>query len=432
MTLKKYFSSSNKNAPQITNSIGCLIPVLDYVLCNGSTPEAVASISEHDGFYTVATLLANGYQAHQTINFTGVINGEYIIREVIDGQRFKVKKKIDDPVLNGVVTNTTCKLNALGFNKAFGGTNKAVYQSKDLSEACRPYLRVDDGSIENYPDAWVKAAMVAMLEECSGIDDFNSGYGHQPLGLSYQENWKAYTPSGVDTNNYKSKGYLRWIYSASGGAGRSGNWYEMDGGASVSSSWYIIGDSKSFTLMIQRAFVNHNCWSIYPFGVLQDATEDIYKGYILGCLARPERFDGSRTFIDTKIEQRWNSAGVTGSGFIMRPYSGNTQSGNSPLAFYIPTKQAFSSGSTSILSAQNGKFITLKNFAYDSESMLRGVLPCVESLGAPYNLNTHGVIGSVNSYNAGDGKIMIGIPFETPETNNINRVGFVNLGEYDA
>lgn len=427
MTLKKYFSSSNKNAPQITNSIGCLIPVLDYVLCNGSTPEAVASISEHDGFYTVATLLANGYQAHQTINFTGVINGEYIIREVIDEQRFKVKKKIDDPILNSVVANTTCKLNALGFNKAFSGTNKAVYQSSDLSEACRPYLRVDDGSVGGYPDSWLKAAMVGMLEECNGIDDFNSGYGHQPLGAGFSENWKA-----NNLNYGLTKGYLRWVYSSSTGNGDW--WVENRGGSTGNSPWYVIGDSKGFVLLIQKSYRLQSHWMPYAFGVLEDATEDIYKGFILGCAARANRSasgsDVSNIF--TTINDQWNSAGVSGSAFIMRPFSGAQQTGNSLLSFYIPTKQAFSSNSSNLIPSTSGKFLSLKNLAYDSSGFLRGVLPCIESLGSTYQASTHGVLGSINEYNSSSERVTMGIPFECPETAQVSRVGFVNLGEYDA
>lgn len=427
MTLKKYFSSSNKNAPQITNSIGCLIPVLDYVLCNGSTPEVVASISEHDSFYTVATLLANGYQAHQTINFTGVINGEYIIREIIDGQRFKVKKKIDDPVLNGVVANTTCKLNALGFNKAFSGTNKAVYQSTDLTEACRPYLRVDDGSVEGYPDSWLKAAMVGMLEECSGIDDFNSGYGHQPLGLGFEENWKS--------NNFNSgltKGCLRWVYSSSTGNGDW--WVENFGGATGNSPWYVVGDSKGFVLLIQKSYRLQSYWMPYVFGVLEDATENIYKGFILGCVARANRTQSGSSVsnIFTTINDQWNSAGASGAGFIMRPFLGVQPSGNSTLSFYIPTKQAFSSGSSNILPTSSGEFLTLKNLAYDSSGFLRGVLPCIESLGSIYQVSIHGALSGINKYNSSNGKVMIGIPFECPETAQVSRVGFVNLGEYDV
>lgn len=428
MTLKKYFSSSNKNAPQITNSIGCLIPVLDYVLCNGSTPEAVASISEHDSFYTVATLLANGYQAHQTINFTGVINGEYIIREIIDGQRFKVKKKIDDPVLNGVVTNTTCKLNALGFNKAFGGTNKSVYQSSDLSEACRPYLRVDDGSVEGYSDSWVKAAMVGMLEECSGIDDFNSGYGHQPLGLSYQENWSVYAPNGANSNTGKSKGYLRWYYSAS--ANQSNNyWYESQGGANGTSSWIIIGDSKSFTLLVQKSHFRQTCWTPYAFGVLEDATEDVYKGFILGCTAKT---DQSVVYTEDIIYQRWNSGGAGGAAFIMRPFSGSHQNHNSSLSFYIPTKQAFISSSGVLLPTSRNSFLTLKNLAYDSEGFLRGVLPNIESLGSNYNSTVHGELNSIHGYETSEQNKMVGFVFEYVESRSQTRIGFVNLGEYDA
>jgi hypothetical protein len=426
MALKKYFSSSNKNAPQITNSIGCLIPVLDYVLCNGSTPEAVASIFEHDGFYTVATLLANGYQAHQTINFTGVINGEYIIREIIDGQRFKIKKKIEDPVLSGVVTNTTCKLNALGFNKAFGGTNKAVYQSSDLSETCRPYLRVDDGSVDGYPNSWLKAAMIGMLEECNGIDDFNSGYGHQPLGLSYQENWQAH-----NIGNSLSKGCLRWMYSSS--TSDNNWWVESFGGASGGSPWFIVGDSKSFVLLIQKSYRIQSYWMPYAFGVLEDSTEDIYKGFVVGCTGRPNQNNQSSwvSNILTNINHQWNSAGAQGSAFIMRPFSGAQQTGSSPLSFYVPTKQAFSSGSSNLTPSNSGNFLTLKNLAYDSGGFLRGVLPCIESLGSTYQTQTHGALGSVNKYHQSSEKFTVGIPFECPETYAIGRVGFVNLGEYD-
>lgn len=429
MSLKKFFSSSNKNAPQLSNTLGCLIPVLDYALCNGSTPEAVASIYENNGYLTITTLMSNGYQAHQTVSFSGVLNGECIIHEIIDGQRFKIKKLVDDVnTYNGVVANTSCKLNALGFNKAFSGVNKAVYQSMDLSEACRPYLRVDDGSVEGYSDSWVKAAMVGMLEECSGIDDFNSGYGHQPLGLSYQENWKAYTPNGWGSGTGKSKGYLRWFYSAS--ANQSNNyWYENSGGANGNSPWVIIGGSRSFILLVQKSHFRQSCWTPYAFGVLDDATEDVYKGFVLGCTARTDR---NTNYAEDNITQRWNSGGVSGAALVMRPFSGNSPSHNSPLSFYIPTKQSFISGSGALLPVSNDKFLTLKNIAYDSDGVVRGTLPCIESLGTSYNSNTHGNLNIFNQYEAIGNKNMVGFLFEYVESRLQTRVGFVNLGEYDA
>lgn len=59
-------------------------------------------------------------------------------------------------------------------------------------------------------------------------------------------------------------------------------------------------------------------------------------------------------------------------------------------------------------------------------------MPNIESLGSNYNSTVHGELNSIHGYETSEQNKMVGFVFEYVESRSQTRIGFVNLGEYDA
>lgn len=142
----KWFMSTMQGAPRLSGTAGDMIGLLDACLINGFNVTAPNSLSVADG---VASLYysggGHGYVQHQVILVEGAapatLNGEWRVTEVdANYVRFAAPGE-PDGTASGTIGVRTAPVGQ--WEKAFSGTNKAVYRSID-PDGTGLYLRIDD------------------------------------------------------------------------------------------------------------------------------------------------------------------------------------------------------------------------------------------------------------------------------------------------
>lgn len=143
----KVYKSTQAGAPALTGQLGSIITLLDAVLVNGYNPVSITNITLDGSVATVTTSAAHGFATGDDAAISGVdqieYNGEFVVT-VVTPTTFTINV-IGTPVSPATGAAMSVKRAPGGFSKVFTGTNKAVYQSNDLSSN-RLFMRVlDDG-----------------------------------------------------------------------------------------------------------------------------------------------------------------------------------------------------------------------------------------------------------------------------------------------
>lgn len=145
----KFFRSTDSGAPHVlNNAAGSLIQVLDACLINGYGSITLDTVVVANGIATATKSTGHNFPNYSTgigpvISIGGAtpsgLNGEVRIN-AINGTQFTFATTAPDGAATGTIT---AKRAPGGWEKAFQGTNKAVYrQGGEFSN--RFYLRVDD------------------------------------------------------------------------------------------------------------------------------------------------------------------------------------------------------------------------------------------------------------------------------------------------
>lgn len=198
-TSVKHFYSAMVGAPMVSGTAGSLIAALDACLVTGFGVKAVDSAVVSNGVCRLS--FASGASAAKqeaVILVSGAtpaaLNGEQKVTAANTGW---VEFKTDLP--DGAVTGSiSFKLAALGWEKVYTGTNKAVYRPLDPAST-RPYIRVDDSN--------AAFARVQMYESMTDVD------------------------TGVGLTPGKAEGWY---------------WHKWAGAAATATYWLLVGDSRGF------------------------------------------------------------------------------------------------------------------------------------------------------------------------------------------
>lgn len=256
----KWFSFDNTNAPQLSNTWGCMIDVLDACLVTGFGSQIVSSINISNGVGVAEFGGAHNFKQFQVVEITSTsnpaINAEYKILG-LTAKTIEFEVGLSDQKITGDVS---CKLASLGWTKKFSGMQKAVYQAKDT--IANPYfLRVDNSCDPVYAETYAKFAKVGILATCTGIDDLTGNQA--PFNPNSPTlNWVGTSGGSPRTT---ISGWFKWRYtfvenpvntSAETGAQTNGN-----------RSWVLIGTKDSFFL-INRLSANSEFEMPYGFGAV--------------------------------------------------------------------------------------------------------------------------------------------------------------------
>ncbi|WP_227549092.1 hypothetical protein [Acinetobacter bereziniae] len=253
----KWFSFGNTNAPQLSNSWGCMIDVLDACLVTGMGSQLVSTLVVKDGVATATFGTSHNLQQFQVVEISDadqqIFNGEHKVLGVTSNTiEFVVNSP--DTIATGTIS---CKLASLGWTKAFSGTQKAVYSAKDRT--ANPYfLRVDNSLDPVYNTNYAKYAKVGILDSCTGIDDLTGN----------QAPFDPTKPSRNWTGEGNSNGWFKWRYAAIADVAYSTYASEYQLPQNGNRPWVLIGTKDSFYL-INGLTIGQTFEAPYCFGVIQ-------------------------------------------------------------------------------------------------------------------------------------------------------------------
>ncbi|ELW90966.1 hypothetical protein ACINWC743_1824 [Acinetobacter sp. WC-743] len=253
----KWFSFGNTNAPQLSNSWGCMIDVLDACLVTGMGSQLVSTLVVKDGVATATFGTSHNLQQFQVVEISNadqqIFNGEHKVLGVTSNT---IEFVINSP--DTMATGTiSCKLASLGWKKAFSGTQKAVYSAKDRT--ANPYfLRVDNSLDPVYNTNYAKYAKVGILDSCTGIDDLTGN----------QAPFDPTKPSRNWTGEGNSNGWFKWRYAAIADVAYSTYVSEYQLPQNGNRPWVLIGTKDSFYL-INGLTIGQTFEAPYCFGVIQ-------------------------------------------------------------------------------------------------------------------------------------------------------------------
>lgn len=261
----KWFSFDNTNAPQFTNTWGCMIDVLDACLVTGFGSQVISSLVVENGIGIASFGSAHNFKQFQVVEISGALDPKLNTEFRIIGLSANTIEFVVDATDQTAVGTISCKVAPLGWTKVFSGTNKAVYRAKDI--AANPYyLRVDNSLDPVYNANYAKFAKVGILEGCSHIDDFSAN--QVPYDVSKpNKNWVG-TGSGTSAVN----GWAKWYHAVSESA-PSFQIKETALPENNKKEWTVIGDESSFYLVSTPVSQSNNNKNIaaytYGFGVTE-------------------------------------------------------------------------------------------------------------------------------------------------------------------
>ncbi len=269
----KFICSDNLNAPQLTNSFGVMIAVLDAALVNGVTLPSIASATI-DG----ANVLLN-FGVNHNLKLFQVLRLSVFVPTALNGN-FRIvgipsTTTIAIELPAGVTSITavgTAIIAPLGYEKTYSGTNKGAYRNANTSAEHRPFLRVDNSLDPVYSSTYAKYAKVGVLRTMTSIDDLT---GEQiPFDSSApSKNW---TGSGSGTSAYN--GWARWYYARQSTPYNSSA--DTTAPAEGSRPWMIVGDENAFYLITTTTPVTP-LKILYGFGVYENYLETAVIPYFL-------------------------------------------------------------------------------------------------------------------------------------------------------
>lgn len=140
----KYMHSDMRGAPTLSGSAGTLIGVLDACLVDGFGLTSVTALSVSSGVATATVGSGNSFEEGAIVLIAGATPGTLNGEQRVTGSTsttFTFATTATDGSASGTITAKYAPVGS--WEKAYSGTNKAVYRSTDVAgSGC--YLRIDD------------------------------------------------------------------------------------------------------------------------------------------------------------------------------------------------------------------------------------------------------------------------------------------------
>lgn len=286
----KFYVHTNTNAPQLQNTYGSLLEILDACLLNGFGAQTITSLVVEGRQVTADFGQAHNFLQYQVIKITGAsqpeFNGEHRILTVPNAQ--SVTFELAAAPSTATVTGTiTASLPPLGWEKPFSSSNltgggKAAYRSKNLLLPSRPFLRVIDERDVVWNASYAKYAKVGIVESMIDIDTM--------LGVQapYDSNTPNKNWAGMESGANAFNGWAKWYYARNNLDG------SIDGGVTVGGAdsaaptngiraWTLIGSGDFFYLLV--ATTPTSLPVLYGFGSFESYLEgDSSNNFLLATL----------------------------------------------------------------------------------------------------------------------------------------------------
>lgn len=246
MSLVKHYIHTMQGIPQLSNTWGSMIALLDAILVTGFNFIPVTSITRNDNQATIHFALNHGFLERQVIRITGSTNewnGDYKVFSVTsDTVTILCEETLPLTAQGSVICSTA----PLDFEIAFTTTSgsampKRAYRST-APDSLGLMLLVHDFVATGGASAGAKFAKVAVVSEMSDIDTITGA--QMPFDPAMPNaNWEY---------SNASHGWAKWYYKVANPSNGSLGVEMRDSSAptNVAAPFYIAGDDKSFALHI--------------------------------------------------------------------------------------------------------------------------------------------------------------------------------------
>ena len=260
----RYFDFNFPGSPQLTNSWGDLIKVLDFCLVTGSEYKKIYSITctdndkEHNNLYWLCKIVLESKHGFEKLLSVVKIVGSSIpeyngIHRVQDiGDNYIIialdKNLIPDKPQDSLteIIDCTIKLEPLGYEKTFSAIDKGAYINKDLNRNNNIFLRVDNSCPIGYDPTWAKFARVSMISDMRDIEDYNFIRGRDKAPSYLHDYTRAEEQFGAaDSGIY---GESKWYYSLLESNSSRETYAPTN---NFSKKWEVIGDNRTFYFFIE-------------------------------------------------------------------------------------------------------------------------------------------------------------------------------------
>lgn len=257
MVKTKYIDSMSMGVPKIKNEFGSLVKVLKGALVDGFNEQSVLSVSNEGTKYTLKLKRNHGF-ATRCVVVIGT--KEYRVTETgIDYIQVVSEEPIE------FSDELKVKIAPLGYELVYDSvesTGVACFKNQDGY-----ILKVLDNKPNGYTNNAAKFARVVMGYQVDSGGDFI-------------DNWKV--PRRTDFPDAEKTGngvagmggihnYTRWSYALYPRDDSYQYDYYEPQSQHFPTNWRIVGDGKTFYLMIQVFGVNYNrVWTNHTFGTLHD------------------------------------------------------------------------------------------------------------------------------------------------------------------
>lgn len=266
----KFYVHTNNNAPQLTNSFGCMLNVLDAALINGIQIGTVLSLTASGSTITAIFGAAHKLMQYQVIKIAGAnqaeYNGEHRVLAVPNSTTITFELA-SAPSVAAATGGINCSLPPLDWEKPFSSTSatggKGAYRSKNTLLASRPFLRVVDELDPAYTATYAKYAKVGIVETMADIDTMSGVQAPYDSSVP-NKNW-AGTGSGAAVLN----GWAKWYY-ARGGTFHFGI-ADTTSPSAGNRNWVLVGNKDWFFIIPAMISGAATYSAIYGFGKFESS-----------------------------------------------------------------------------------------------------------------------------------------------------------------
>lgn len=266
----KFYVHTNSNAPQLSNTSGDLVNLLDACLTIGYNCPQINSASVANNILTITFGTNHNLLAGQVILLSGAINDIY-------NRQFRIANiptlttvqfDIDDTFKIQPTGNIAATIPPLGWVKEFSSEGKRAYRNAEVEKVDRPYLRIVDELDPAWNASYSKYGKVGIVENMLDIDTL--------LGLqtpydasSPLKNWIG-TGSGAQALN----GWAKWYYARGEDINTHGS-IDSSAPRGGSRSWLVVGNHDWFYLLPSHTPTSQQSF-IYFFGALKTTQGELY------------------------------------------------------------------------------------------------------------------------------------------------------------
>lgn len=246
MSLVKHYIHTMQGIPQLSNTWGSMIALLDAILVTGFNFIPVTSITRNNNQATIRFALNHGFLERQVIRITGSTNGWDGDYKVFSVTSDTVTILCEETLPLTAQGSVICSTAPLDFEIAFTTTNgsataKRAYRST-APDSLGLMLLVHDFVATGGASAGAKFAKVAVVSEMSNVDTITGV--QMPFNSSIPNaNWEY--SSG-------SHGWAKWYYKVPNptSANIAVDMRDSSAPSAGNSPFYIAGNDKSFAIHV--------------------------------------------------------------------------------------------------------------------------------------------------------------------------------------